>query len=357
MESIASILTGTISNQRPARREAKVREMHLQASNEQKTMTSTEESEARNQFQIRSDQAIAEGWRYNEDPPEPKKCEYCGKTLYHYGLTNPLQHKQIFMWMPEPERCDCKQAQQYWAKVEAEKKAAEEEKRRREEAERLQRKINKLIKDSGIRGRFLNRTFERFEVNEVNRKAFETAKRYADNFQAMLPRKSPDGIVEPPKIECNGLLITGNYGTGKTHLAAAISNQLIREGIPVICMTMIDLLARIKQTFDRNDEATETEIMKIYEEVPLLVIDDIGSEQPTEWGSTKIFSIINARYEAYMPVIVTTNYTGDELIRRMTPIGPNGQPLDSKNAEKTLDRLKEMCIGIEMNWESWRSRG
>ena len=320
-------------------------------------MTSTEESEARNQFQIRSDQAIAEGWRYNEDPPEPKKCEYCGKTLYHYGLTNPLQHKQIFMWMPEPERCDCKQAQQYWAKVEAEKKAAEEEKRRREEVERLQRKINKLIKDSGIRGRFLNRTFERFEVNEVNRKAFETAKRYADNFQAMLPRKSPDGIVEPPKIECNGLLITGNYGTGKTHLAAAISNQLIREGIPVICMTMIDLLARIKQTFDRNDEATETEIMKIYEEVPLLVIDDIGSEQPTEWGSTKIFSIINARYEAYMPVIVTTNYTGDELIRRMTPIGPNGQPLDSKNAEKTLDRLKEMCIGIEMNWESWRSRG
>jgi hypothetical protein len=66
--------------------------MHLQASNEQKTMTSTEESEARNQFQIRSDQAIAEGWRYNEDPPEPKKCEYCGKTLYHYGLANPLQH-------------------------------------------------------------------------------------------------------------------------------------------------------------------------------------------------------------------------------------------------------------------------
>ena len=203
----------------------------------------------------------------------------------------------------------------------------------------------------------MNRTFERFEVNEVNRKAFETAKRYADNFQAMLPRKSPDGIVEPPKIECNGLLITGNYGTGKTHLAAAISNQLIREGIPVICMTMIDLLAKIKQTFDRSDDATEAEIMKIYEEVPLLVIDDIGSEQPTEWGSTKIFSIINARYEAYMPVIVTTNYAGDELIKRMTPIGPNGRPLDSRNAEKTLDRLKEMCVGIEMNWESWRSRG
>jgi len=258
--------------------------------------------------------------------------------------------------MPEPERCDCKQAQQYWAKVEAEKKAAEEERRRREEQDRLQRKINKLIKDSGIRGRFLNRTFERFEVNEENRRAYEAAKRYADNFRDMLPKKGPDGIVDPPEIECNGLFITGSYGTGKTHLATAISNQLIREGIPVICMTMIDLLARIKQTFDRSDEATEAEIMKIYEEVPLLVIDDIGSEQPSEWGSTKIFAIINARYEAYMPTIVTTNYAGDELIRRMTPIGPNGRPMDSRNAEKTLDRLKEMCVGIEMNWESWRSR-
>jgi len=325
--------------------------MRLQVSREH-----DQEEEAKNRFQIRSDQAVAEGWSYNSAPPEPKECEYCGKTLYHFGLTNPLQHKQIFMWMPEPERCDCKQAQQHWAKVEAEKKAAEEEKRRQEEAERLQRKINKLIKDSGIRGRFLNRTFERFEVNEVNRKAYEVAKYYADNFKAMLPKKGPDGIVDPPEIECNGLFITGSYGTGKTHLATAISNQLIREGIPVICMTMIDLLARIKQTFDRSDEATEAEIMKIYEEVPLLVIDDIGSEQPSEWGSTKIFAIINARYEAYMPTIVTTNYAGDELIRRMTPIGPNGRPMDSRNAEKTLDRLKEMCVGIEMNWESWRSR-
>ena len=53
-------------------------------------------------------------------------------------------------------------------------------------------------------------------------------------------------------------------------------------------MTMIDLLARIKQTFDRSDNTTEAE-MKIYEERSLLVIDDIiGSEQPSEWGSTKI---------------------------------------------------------------------
>lgn len=56
-----------------------------------------------------------------------------------------------------------------------------------------------------------------------------------------------------------------------------------------------------------------------------------------------------------MPTIVTTNYTGDELIRRMTPIY-GGKIGDTRNAEKTLDRLREMCAGIEMYWESWRTK-
>lgn len=80
-------------------------------------------------------------------------------------------------------------------------------------------------------------------------------------------------------------------------------------------------------------------------------IDDIGSEQPTEWGVSKIFAIINARYEGYMPTIITTNYSGPELVQRMTP-----ESGDSRNAEKTLDRLKETCVGIDMTWESWRAK-
>lgn len=351
MESIANILKGPIS-QRNQRREPAAATMPSQDLNEH------ESEEKDNRFQIRSDQAIAEEWKWNEEPPEPKHCEFCGKTLYHFGIISPMQHKQIFIWLKVPEQCDCEKARAYWAKVEAERIAAEEEKKRKEEAAWMQQKINRLIKNSGIRGRFLNRTFERFEIDQYNQKAYEVAKSYADNFPAMLPKKLKDGTgyIEPPELERNGLFITGSYGTGKTHIATAISNQLINGGIPVICMTMIDLLARIKQTFDRSDNTTEAEIMKIYEEVPLLVIDDIGSEQPSEWGSTKIFAIVNARYEAYMPTIVTTNYAGDELIRRITPTGSNGRPLDSRNAEKTLDRLKEMCVGIEMNWESWRSR-
>lgn len=350
MEAIANILSGMGDNNH-RRLEPSISPMLSQVSNRK-----TSETKEEQRWQIRSDEAIAEGWNWNEEPPEPKNCEFCGKALYHWGVTMFSRQKYVSLWFKEPEKCDCPEAQAYWAKVEADRIAAEEEKKRQEEAERIQRRINKLIKDSGIRGRFLNRTFDRFEIDEKNQKAYNIAKRYADTFPSMLPKMDDKGHIQPPEKERNGLFITGSYGTGKTHLATAIANQLIATGTPVICMTMIDLLARIKQTFDKSDGATEAEVMKIYEEVPLLIIDDIGSEQPSEWGSTKIFAIVNARYEAYMPTIVTTNYAGDELIRRMTPTGPNGRPLDSRNAEKTLDRLKEMCVGIEMNWESWRSR-
>ncbi len=289
-------------------------------------------------------------------PPEPVTCQYCGKTLYYFGIKSFFdKRKEVFKWFDEPERCDCDEAKTYWQEQERLKKEAEEEKKRKEEAERTQKRIARLIKDSGIRGRFVNRTFERFEVNDLNRKAYEKCKRYADSFSIMMPKRDEHGKPLPPDKERNGLFITGSFGTGKTHLACSIANQHMQGGMPVICMTMIDLLAKIKNSFDTNETATEAEIMKLYEEIPLLVIDDIGSEQATEWGITRIYAIINARYEAYMPTIVTTNYTGDELIRRMTPIY-GGKIGDTRNAEKTLDRLREMCAGIEMYWESWRTK-
>ncbi len=261
-----------------------------------------------------------------------------------------IRHNKIFMWSQEPERCTCPQAVEYWEqhdREEAEKKALEE--RRKKEAA-IQERITKLIKNSGMRGRFQNRTFDRWQMTEQNRRAFSTCKRYADAFGLMQPGKDDQGRAKPPEKERNGLFLIGGYGTGKTHLAAAIANQLLQTGTPVICMTMIDLLAKIRETYDRND-ATEAQVMRLYADVPLLIIDDLGSEQPTEWGSTMIFSIINARYEAYMPTIVTSNCGADELVQRMTP-----RDATDRNAQKTVDRLREMCVAVQMDWPSWRSK-
>lgn len=299
---------------------------------------------------VRSDVAKEQGYIYNMEPPEPETCQFCGKVLYHYGAIFPGQ-KRVFSWFSEAERCDCQGAQEYWARVEEERRAQEAEEKKRIQQELIRRRVAKLLADSGMGGRFQTRTFERFTVNDENRRAYNAAKRYADSFSLMIPHKDDTGRITPPQKERNGLFISGTKGTGKTHLAAAIANQLIQGGVPVICMTMIDLLSRIKETFEGGKGTSEAEILRIYKDVPLLIIDDIGTEQPTEWGLAKIYTIINARYEGYMPTIITTNYSGDELIRRMTPATDDGY-----TAAKTIDRLREMCAGIEMTWESWRFR-
>lgn len=116
-------------------------------------------------------------------------------------------------------------------------------------------------------------------------------------------------------------------------------------------MTMIDLLERIKRTYSATG-GSESDVLKIYKAVPLLVIDDIGKEPPTEWAISTIYNIINGRYEAYLPTIVTTNYDTEALIDRMTP----RESRDSMTARATIDRLMEMCRGITLTGQSWRSR-
>lgn len=193
--------------------------------------------------------------------------------------------------------------------------------------------------------RFLRRTFQNLVITDNNRKAITAAQRYAEGFEQLLPKS---GQPEPGR---NGLFISGSPGTGKTHIAAAISNYLMAQGRPVICMTMIDLLERIKRTYSRGN-MSEDRVLDIYKKVPLLVIDDIGKEPPTDWAISTIYNIINGRYEAYLPTIVTTNYDTDTLISRMTP----RETGDDTTARATLDRLMEMCKGITLTGESWRRR-
>ena len=102
------------------------------------------------------------------------------------------------------------------------------------------------------------------------------------------------------------LILTGAYGVGKTHLAAAIANERVRLGYPALLIVVPDLLDYLRAAF--NPQSSKS-LDRRFEEVrrsPLLVLDDLGTESATSWAKEKLFQLINYRYVARLPTVVTT---------------------------------------------------
>lgn len=282
-------------------------------------------------------QAAAKGIGWSTPPPANKKCQFCGAVLEPTGI---VLYGTIVMWQPEyiPVRCTCSQNQRYWAKYDREQAEKKSEEAERERRRLYIEKIRTLLSDSGMKKRFRKRTFKNFVCNTAKQQeCFNTAKEYADNFQFH-------------KEQGRGLYFEGTNGTGKTHLAAAIALQLISKEIPVICRTSEDLLSDVKRAFD-SKEIKEQDVIDAYKNVDLLIIDDLGKEQCTDWSMSVLYSILNARYEDMKPVIITTNYNADNLTKAMVPKG-----MDDTKITAIVSRLRETSTVITMAWEDIRRR-
>lgn len=190
--------------------------------------------------------------------------------------------------------------------------------------EQCDRVVRRLKRDSRIGAKFAHRTFETFDSTKFP-KAYNICLRYAKNFE----QASRGG---------KGLILFGDAGTGKTHLASAISNCLMNDYfIPVKFGTFADLLDSLKDSFKTD---RQTKIVKALGEIPLLVIDDLGKERYTEWASQILFQVIDRRYNKELPTIITTNLSPQALRERI------GDPI--------MSRLSETCYGIQMKGENYR---
>ncbi len=271
--------------------------------------------------------------------PEPKPCEFCGAPREYLAILNHTRGTyewEVERWSQIPKLCTCDEAVRKTEEEEAERKRLEEEERQRREEEERKKRVEAQLAASGMKSRFLSRTFANFQTNTAGRKqAARTAREYADNFTAH-------------QANGDGLYVEGTYGTGKTHLAAAISIQLMEEGHNVIFRTADDLLREIKATFDES--GSEQKVIDRFKQCELLVIDDLGKEQATDWSTAQLYAIINDRYETQRPVIITTNFNENDLMAVESPKGVGGHRIQA-----ILSRLHETCRLMTMNWQDWRN--
>ncbi|AEF94019.1 AAA ATPase [Desulfotomaculum nigrificans CO-1-SRB] len=136
-----------------------------------------------------------------------------------------------------------------------------------------------------------------------------------------------------------GLLIQGPVGSGKTFLACCIANYVLQNCEKAVLFVIVpELLEKIKASYSSTSEFTEYSLLETASEVPLLIMDDLGAHNYTEWTRNKIYNIINYRVNHELPTIITTNLdlSGD---------------LSKLLGDRTVSRIEQMCYPLWLERE------
>lgn len=193
--------------------------------------------------------------------------------------------------------------------------------RGKEEREREGKRLRiEALRADGIRDRGLSAC--RFDLAEMTAELIK-CRRYAEHWKEMQEQNS-------------GLLLWGNTGNGKTYAAACIANYLIDRGTPAMVTSFPRIL---------NAGWDKQEIIEQMHYYPLVVIDDLDVERSSEYAMETVYMVIDERYKAKKPLIVTTNLTLEELCKPK-----------SMDYRRIYERILEMCVPIAFRGESFRQR-
>lgn len=224
--------------------------------------------------------------------------DYVGEDgLLYCGKCRTLKQCRVrinFEWMTLPIVCACEEAQ-----------LELKEQKRKEEERRLE--VEKLYESSGITKRGRRTTFDTSDETPP-----DECKRYAEHFRGM-----PYG--------CEGLLLWGDPGTGKTHAALCIANALLRDCTSVLMVSVPEILRTqdIDWLYDR------------IQRVKLLILDDLGAERGTEYAAERVYDAVDTRYRAGLPMVCTSNLSLKEM-----------QAAPDIRQRRIYERILETCYPV-----------
>lgn len=234
-------------------------------------------------------------------------CGICGKKK-QCRVEIVLQGKKVIRTPPVP--CDCRQ------------KAIDEAVKRKESIERAE-KLKLLRSMSLMDKKFGNLYFSSLQQTKFNERPLKIARRYVERFDLMYQK-------------CQGMLFYGPPGTGKSYLAAAIANELIEMQKSIIMTSFVKILDKTAESESLVDSLNQAD---------LLIIDDLGAERETSYALERVYNVIDSRYRANKPMLLTTNLGVDEL-----------KNSDNIQYRRVYDRILEICYPVEFTGPSWRRK-
>ncbi len=213
---------------------------------------------------------------------------------------------------------------------------------------RILARTSRLLDQAEIPRQYEHCTLDDFDV--TFRSATESLKR------ALMTAKR---FVEQYPLEKEGMLLWGDCGTGKTHLAIAILKELVQQkGARCLFRGYSALLKQLQATYNRQVVAdedtgvvlTEYSILRDVTDVEVLVLDDLGAEKSSDWTLSMLYHVINERYNQGRTTIITTNLPWDVPqssvpLDRMAPAqrAMKTETLRDRISERTYSRITEMC--------------